>query len=140
MSAGNCESILYDFLSEENLAALQAYLQSSRPPENQGERSSSSQMYFTEDTTRYHNFRAMVEERVEEICHKHTTSSDAFNDYILQNSSDPMIETFATVLQLSTSFEVFMEMLLNEEKRKYLFTTLRNYRNMFQPEMTRGRN
>ena len=96
------------------------------------QRMSSSQMYFTEDTTRYHQFQAMVEEKIEDICHKYMSNSDLFNEYILQNSSDPMIDTFATILQLSTSFEIFMEMCLNEEKRKYLFSTLRNYRSMFE--------
>ena len=123
---------MFDFLSEENLAALQTFLQSSAPSDHKEERSSSSQMYFPDDTTKYHHFQTMVDEKIEEICRKHMANCDVFNEYILQNSSDPMIDTFATVLQLSTSFEVFMEMLLNEEKRRYLFTTLRNYRSMFR--------
>ena len=140
-AAAVCESVLYDFLSEENLSALQSYLQSSTPVAEQRQRSRSrdTQMYFTQDTEKHLQFQKHVEGQIEEICRKHLSNSEAFNEYVLKNhSSDPMIDTFATLLQLSTSFEVYMDMTLDDEKRKYLFTMLRNYRSMlFEGESER---
>lgn len=76
------------------------------------------------------DFTETVEASIDRVCASLDTTSNALYHILRDHMTDPVVEAFLQVVNITTQFEVFADMMRDKEKQKYLFGVLASWRNL----------
>jgi hypothetical protein len=78
----------------------------------------------------YSNFKSLIDDILSKKCVKNNITINQFYEHCRDNFNEPYIKAFYDVFMMSTSFEIFSEMMRDKGKQQYLFMILNSWSNL----------
>ena len=115
----------------ENITSHALHIRAQMHNDDRAKSSSGITFYHFEYTQQHKEFQMMVESLVEECAAAESISMTELEEILKRHAMEPVVEIFATLMTLSTSFEVFMDTVKDEGKLEYVLGVLSSWRGSF---------